>query len=415
MSSFKQKLARMPAFEPAERPVAAPALPVDDELGAVRARLARVLGPTVAAPRPAEGRDGLRDEAFRVEETPHGPLHVRRALSEAGARVGRVALETAERADPALLALLALDPALAGCAPERALFMDTETSGLAGGAGTVAFLLGLSWRDEASGRWMLEQALLRQLGEEAPLLALFAERLGRASMLVTYNGKSFDWPLLRTRFVMNRMTPPEPPPHLDLVHVARRLHRARLTSCSLVAVEDQVLGRARVGDVPGAEIVAIYAHYLRTGDAAALGGVVEHNAADVLAMVALVGLYGEELASLAARDLVGAARTLGRAGAPGRAAALAEQAVEQGGGAEALRARGDLARARGDKASALADYERVVASVDDPRTRLVLAKLYEHHVRRPAEALRMLELGTSEPEAASLRRRARLTRKLART
>lgn len=412
MSSLKQKLARLPALDAAQRPAAEPGC--TDELGAVRARLARILGPAVAAPSRREGGSG-GDLGFSVEQTPHGPLHVRRALSPAGACVGRVALRTAERADSTMLALLALDPALERCAPERALFMDTETSGLAGGTGTVAFLLGLSWRDEASGRWMLEQALLRQLGEEAPLLALFAERLRGASMLVTYNGKSFDWPLLRARFVMNRMSPPEPPPHLDLVHVARRLHRPRLASCSLVAIEDQVLGRPRVDDVPGAEIVAIYAHYLRTGDAAALGGVVEHNAADVLAMVALVGLYGEDMASLTAGELVGAARTLGRAGALGRAAELVERAIEQGGGAEALRARGDLARARGDKASALADYERVVASVDDPRTRLLLAKLYEHHVRRPAEALRMLELGTSEPEAASQRRRQRLTRKLART
>src|SRR5262249_41964240 len=175
-------------------------------------------------------------------------------------------------------------------------------------------------------------------------------------------------PLLRTRYVMNRLPEPRLPPHLDLVHVARRLHKRRLVARTLVAIEHDVLGRVRVGDVPGGEIVACYAHFLRTGDEEALLGVVEHNAADVLSMVALVGLYGEPLGDsspdaaayvptgLEGADLACAAAVLRRAGALDRAAALAEEAVARGGGAEALRARGEIAKAPPDKARALPHF-----------------------------------------------------------
>jgi hypothetical protein len=334
--------------------------------------------------------------------------------------VGRVPLVGARDADPALLALLALDPALSACDLRRALFLDTETTGLAGGTGTVPFLLGLAWFDEERGVFVMEQALLRRLGEEAPILDLLAARLSGASMLVTFNGKAFDLPLLRTRYVMNRLPAPPEPPHLDLVHVARRIHRTRLRSRTLVAIENEVLGRARVDDVAGGDIVATYMHFLRTGDEGALLGVVEHNAADVLAMVALVGLYGERLSAsyapsgLSGADLSGVARTLRQAGALDLAAELADAAVARGGGAEARRARGDIFRARGDKARALADYEALAAEVDDPAVRLALAKLYEHHVKAFAAALALLDQGTGESEEAGERRRRRLLRKMER-
>jgi hypothetical protein len=335
--------------------------------------------------------------------------------------VGRAPLVAARDADPAMLALLALDPALAGCDLRRALFLDTETTGLAGGTGTVPFLVGLAWFDPSpaadpphEGGFVVEQLLLRRLGEEAPILRRLSERIAEASVIVTYNGKAFDMPLLRTRYVMNRLPPPPEPPHLDLVHVARRVHRSRLRTRTLIALEHEVLGRVRVGDVAGGDIVAVYAHFLRTGDEEALLGVVEHNEADVLAMVALVGLYGEPLGSLDATDLADAAATLRRAGALDRAAEMADAAVARGGGATARRTRGDIAKARGDKVRALSDYEALAAEVDDPAVRLELAKLYEHHVRAFARALDVVTLGTGEAEPALDRRLARLRKKLAR-
>jgi uncharacterized protein YprB with RNaseH-like and TPR domain len=435
MASFQSKLARLPAMPGPLPPLgtvtgtqARPAPPAGDRpsLDELRDRIARIIA---RGPAPAPRSEPSQGELpFLVEHTDRGVLYVRRERAVPAARVGRVPLVGARDADAALLALLALDPSISRCDPRQALYLDTETTGLAGGTGTVPFLVGLSWYDAAAGVFVLEQALLRRLGEEGPILDLVARRIEAASMLVTFNGKAFDMPLLRTRFVMNRLAAPREPPHLDLVHVARRIHRTRLRSRTLVAVEAEILGRGRVDDVSGGDIVATYMHFLRTGDDAALLGVVEHNAADVLAMVALVGLYGERLDAtytpdhdvgapppgLDGTDLAGIARTLHRADALDLAADMAEAAVARGGGNEALRARGDIAKARGDKARALSDYETLAQEVDDPGVRLALCKLYEHHVRAFAAALALLDKGTGETGEAAARRRSRLTRKLAR-
>ncbi len=438
MASFASKLARLPTLpglataaapEPApfpERvvvpdrpaaPVRAKSLPLPAPAGPpsldeLRERIAGILART---PPPVPRADPTRGELpFVCEQTAQGPLYVRRLRSLPGARVGRVPLVGGRDADPAMLALLALDPGLAGCDPRKALYLDTETTGLAGGTGTVPFLIGLAWFDAEAECFVLEQVLLRRLGEEAPMLTLLRERLAEASMIVSYNGKSFDLPLLKTRFVMNRMAAPVLPPHLDLVHLARRIHKARLKSRTLAAIEGEVLGRVRVGDVSGGEIVATYMHFLRTADDEALLGVVEHNAADVLSMVALVGLYGEPLGSLGAEDLAGAARVLRRAGALDQAAQLADEAVARGGGVDAKRARGEIARARGDKARALADYEALYEEVNDPAVRLELSKLYEHHVKTYGAALELVLAGTGESEEATAKRKARLARKIKR-
>jgi tetratricopeptide (TPR) repeat protein len=381
-------------------------------LDQLRDRIATILART---PAPAPRADPTRGELpFVVEHTEHGPLYVRRVRSLPGARVGRAPLVAGRDADPAMLALLALDPSLAGRDPRGALYLDTETTGLAGGTGTVPFLIGLAWFDAEANTFVLEQLLLRRLGEETPMLALLARRLGEASMIVSYNGKSFDLPLLKTRFIMNRLAVPALPPHLDLVHLARRIHSPRLDRHTLATIEAEVLGRVRVGDVSGGEIVATYMHFLRTADEEALLGVVEHNAADVLSMVALVGLYGEPVGSLEAVDLAGAAKVLRRAGALDRAAELADEAVTRGGGAAAKRARGDIAQARGDKARALADYEALYDEVDDPSVRLALSKLYEHHVKAFGAALSLVAQGTGETEVAAAKRKQRLERKLRR-
>src|SRR5690606_36033260 len=224
-----------------------------------------------------------------------------------------------------------------------------------------------------------------------------------------------DRPLLETRLVMNRMPALPERPHLDLLSVARRIHKRRLGSCRLVHLESEVLGWQRSeDDVPGYEIPARYGHFLRTGDGEVLRAVVEHNAWDVLSMAALVGLYGEPLPPLHGEDLVALARTLRRAGDLERAWQVADAAWTQGAGPEALRARGEIAKARGDRARALLDFEALSAEVDDPKVRLELAKLYEHHLGEPATALAMVEAGTGESEVAWMRRRSRLQQKLER-
>jgi uncharacterized protein len=278
----------------------------------------------------------------------------------------------------------------------------------------IAFLVGLAYFDD-EGRLVIEQLLLRSPAEEPALLRLLGERVERSGLLVTYNGKTFDLPLLAGRYVMNRLPSLPRRPHLDLLHVARRLHRDRLGACRLVSLEADVLGFVREGDVEGGDIAARYGHFLRSGDEEALRVVVEHNAWDVVSMAALVGLYGEPVGALHDLDLIGLARTLRRAGALERADSAAQAAVERGAGAEALRVRGQIAKARGDRARALADFQALAREIDDASVRLELAKLYEHHVREPLRALEVVEQGTGEDELAISRRRARLERKILRS
>jgi uncharacterized protein YprB with RNaseH-like and TPR domain len=331
-----------------------------------------------------------------------------------GHRTGRLPLSCGRDASVELLALLALDPGLSHCDPARALFLDTETTGLAGGTGTIAFLVGIAWWEHGIERSLvLEQFLVRALGEEAPMLERVRERVESASLLVTFNGKSFDMPLLRTRFVMARMTAPAEPPHLDLLHVARRVHGKRIQQgCRLVALEREVLGFERADDVESSDVGACYWHFLRTGDARSLLGVVEHNAWDVIAMAALLGLYGEpEHAELSPDDLAGVARTLRRAGSLDQAIAAADAAVARGTTAESLRARAEIAKARGDRERALADFEALASAVDDPSVRLELAKLYEHWRKEPLRALAWAGKGTGETLDRQTRRMDRLVRK----
>lgn len=411
--SLKSRLARLNGVGPASSappPLEQASSPsVLDDL---RARMEGILARARAEPpRPPPRVDEGDELPFCVEETDAGPLHVRTLRLSGAHRVGRAPVTAAKRASSELLALLALDPRLAACDVTRALYLDTETTGLGPGAGTVAFLIGLAFWDH--GALVCEQLLVRQLGEEAPVLARVASRIREASMLVTYNGKSFDLPVLRTRFVMTRTPPPEEPPHLDLVHVARRLHKTRKIGATLGALEREVLGFVRENDVPSGEVSACYLHFLRTADPRALMGVVEHNAWDVVSMASLVGLYGEPLegTQLEGDDLVGVARTLRRAGSIALASEAAETALARGAGHEGVRARAEIAKARGDKARALADFEALAASVDDPKVRLELAKLYEHHAKDAVRALAIVAQGTGEDDARRAHRTARLERK----
>lgn len=403
--SFRAKLDRLGA--PVER------VALDDLRARMRAVLERT-APRVSLQRRPIDSDDL---PFVTEETDLGPLHVRTLRLGAGHLVGQAPVAAARSADMRLLSLLALDPTLAGIPIERALYLDTETTGLSGGTGTVAFLVGLAWF--AGDGLVLEQLFVRELGEEAPVLARVRERIEACALMVTYNGKSFDLPLLRTRFVMNRMPAAPERPHLDLLHIARRVHKPALRQCRLTSLERDVLGFERVDDLPGSQVSAVYLHFLRTGDGSALRGVVEHNAWDVVTMASLVGLYGEPLAGshLHGDDLAGVALALQRAGAPD-ALDVANLALDRGGGPASRQVRAKIAKARGERDLALADYETIerehdLAQEAKEGVRLELAKLYEHHKKSPRRALEMLDKGVGENAEAQCRRRVRLERKVA--
>lgn len=404
---FKQKLSFL--SPPVNVPVPVPVPERHDLLAGLRAKMAEILErPQFAEPPRPPADPSETALPFVREESPEGPLYRRHVILPPSHHVGRMPVDAAFQSRAELLALLALDPGLAGCDLGKALFLDTETTGL-GGSGAIAFLLGLAWFD-AERRLNVEQLLLRSPGDEPAQLAVLEQRLTQCELLVSYNGKAFDWPLLKTRFVMNRRQIPADLPHLDLLHIGRRLHRARLGACRLKTLESEVLGFDRGVDVDGGDVPARYAHFLRTGDEEALRQVVEHNAWDVVSMAALVGLYGEPFDLMHGDDLVGFAQTMKRAGALHVAERAADRALELG-ATRALKIRGAVHKARGDRARALQDFETLARDLDDAALRLELAKLYEHFVKDPARALSLLEAGTGESPEAAEKRRQRLERK----
>ncbi len=188
--------------------------------------------------------------------------------------------------DPALLAFLAKDLSLANIDLQTCLFIDTETTGLAGGAGTYAFLVGTG-RFYAD-HFVVRQYLMRDFPEELALLAKLKEDLASVKTLISFNGKSFDWPLLKDRFAMHRFRPDYFAfSHLDLLHPSRRMWRKALPSCSLGSLESNILGVHRSGDIPGCEIPQRFFDFLKTGKAELLKDILEHNVIDIVSMVTL--------------------------------------------------------------------------------------------------------------------------------
>lgn len=398
----------------------------------LRALLRRTLErPRAAAARPAPADEGPGTASAalpgEVQDTAHGPLHVLDRWFEPRHHHGRVPVADALGVAPATLASLALDDGLRGVDPRRLLFLDTETTGLAGGTGTVPFLVGLGWFEDESFR--CEQLLLRRLGEEAPILERLAERVREASGIVTFNGKSFDWPLLRTRAVLARVPLPTPAAHLDLLHCARRVYRPRMPDgVRLVQLEQEVLGMAREHDVDGAEIPGLYFAFLRGVEANAMGPILEHNALDLLALAALIARLGASWESDAGtwaddpRDQLGLAGVARRAGDPGRAWAFARAAVDAGELPRPQAHRGqrlvaELARRRGDVAAEGAALEaalELAEGQDVAATHLALAKHHEHRSRHLGRALdHARRTAAAEGAAASAHRVARLERRIA--
>ena len=207
---------------------------------------------------------------------------------------GNITLGEALLALPEHVALSANDTDLRDFTPETAIFLDTETTGLAGGSGTVAFLVGAGYFDGTSFR--LEQAFMRDFDDEEPMLR-YLDRLFRGrDTVVTYNGKSFDIPLLRARFIQNRMPfRLDSALQYDLLHAARRFWKRRLGDCGLTNIEREVLAVRRHGDVPSAEIPELWLNYLRTRDARALQSVFYHHKMDILSLAALTARLSQSL------------------------------------------------------------------------------------------------------------------------
>jgi len=199
----------------------------------------------------------------------------------------------------------------------KVLFLDTETTGLSGGAGTVAFEIGLGFID--SRGMVIRQYVMRDYHEEGPMLEAIAQVIRRFDTIVSFNGKSFDLPLLESRMVMNRIRMPlTQMPHLDLLHAARRVYKLRLVRCNLASLEEAVLGQERKDDLPGAQVPQRYFDYVKTKEFALLEDVLRHNFDDVKSLAALTGhlcaVFRSPEMILYPQDLLGVGKALLRAG-----------------------------------------------------------------------------------------------------
>jgi uncharacterized protein YprB with RNaseH-like and TPR domain len=337
-----------------------------DRLTAVNA-LRRVRAPAVpetAAADSDEQRDRLAEMVgASIERNRFGQfLRVRRWLPEP---------EPCE--NPEALGLVLRPPPEAGdlADPERWLFLDTETTGLAGGTGTCAFLVGLAWWER--GGLAIEQLFLRDYDEEHAVLLALAERMEERPVLVTYNGKSFDWPLLETRFRLTRQIEAEPPrAHMDLLHPARQLWRLQLGTARLAEIERLVLGIERGPDILSALIPQLYFDYLRGGSPEPLVPVFHHNQGDLAGLAALTG-HVARLVETPERaeplEQYGLSRLLERRGERAQARRVYEMAIEAGLprvlGLAARRRLARLARRDGEHGVAHSLWQELAAESED--------------------------------------------------
>lgn len=178
-------------------------------------------------------------------------------------------------------------PDCGGLEAGRLLYLDTETTGLSGGAGTVAFLVGAGFYED--GCYVIRQYFIRDYDEEAAMLVELKGLFSRSQGLVTFNGKAFDINLLQSRFISNRLRHSfTDMPNIDLLYPARRVWGLKLESCRLSSIEENVLGLARHDDIPGAMIPSVFFKYLDDRDATEIVRVIKHNELDILSMVSLL-------------------------------------------------------------------------------------------------------------------------------
>jgi hypothetical protein len=311
------------------------------------------------------------------------------------------------------------DGAVRGVPPHEWAFLDTETTGLAGGTGTCAFLVGVG-RITPEG-FRVRQFFMRDYGEEASSLDALTRFLEPFRVLITYNGRSFDQPLLETRYRMNRTRPPfERFVHFDLLYGARRLWKLRFDSCRLVDLENRILGVERQGDAPGALIPYLYFEYLRTQEIARLVPVFHHNATDILTLACLTGIvplafndpsnapvrHGAEMAALA--------RWLREAGELEQARRLFRRAIDAGPGSLKddllFRTMWDLAalERKLECDAAAAEIWNDLAGCKNPfrgKAHEELAKYFEHTAKDYVRALESTRAALELEESEQLRKR----------
>jgi uncharacterized protein YprB with RNaseH-like and TPR domain len=400
---------------------------IQQQLAALRRQIARVdrkyaRGRGAPCPRHAPRPSRCRIEELlsgEVVRTRSGSHFETERIWERHRRHGSVGFADLEDLPADLFAALP-GGTIADVSPLKWAFLDTETTGLGGGA--CAFLVGIGSIDGSGFR--LRQFFMRDWEEEPSVLYRVREYLAGFEAVVTYNGRSFDQPLLEARYRAARLRHPfTRMPHLDVLFGARRLWKLRLDSCRLVDLESRILGVEREGDLPGDLIPYYYFDYQRTHQALGLVPIFHHNALDILTLACLTAVVGAvfrapaDAALVHGADFVGLARWLLETRRGPEALALLRQAVEMGLPDPLLfRTLWDIGREerRAGAFDAAARVWQDLAGSPNPfrvRALVELAKHYERRERNPGAALEATLAALAIEDTVALRRRETRVRK----
>jgi uncharacterized protein YprB with RNaseH-like and TPR domain len=343
-----------------------------------------VRGVARLADTPSKPRFAIEDIAGgRFHTTSRGRCFCIETSYDLGHRHGALHLAALLESSPDLTGWIAGDDALAGVDPRRMCFIDTETTGLSAGTGTMAFVVGVGYF--SGDQFAIRQFFLRDPGDEPAMVEALAELLNEFDALASFNGRAFDVPILENRFILARIPPPTTGlPHLDLIWPSRRIWRHKLSSCSLGTLEREVLSVFREqADVPSGVIPLLYRDYLRTGDARDMRRVIYHNAIDILSLVTLAARLSQALSDpygsggLGGAELYGLARWYEADGSITEAEQAYRTAM-QGDLSPALRARtlhglGSLLKRSGRRAESFAFWQQLALEAGDDFDSRILA------------------------------------------
>ena len=333
----------------------------------------------------------LRDKLRATQGAPRRSAPSRPAASDCFVRETRFPLPEGARLADGILQLMQGDPNIPQhIAPDGFLFLDTETTGLSHGAGTVAFLVGVGVIE--AGELVVRQYMMRDYDEEAFVLRRVQRDLSRCQVLVTYNGRSFDIPLLETRFIMQRMPlDTSEIPHADLLHTARRVWKLRLKRCTLSYLEELIFHEPREDDLPGAEVPQRYFDYLKRRDFSLLEDILRHNAQDIASLARLLFVLGRlhenPLSAEHLQDIYSLGRVYEKRGNLQKAR-MCYRAADAGSMSALSRERlADTFRRERRPEEAAAIYEKMIAGRQGgAKPYIALCKLMEHRLKAPAAA-----------------------------
>ncbi len=283
---------------------------------------------------------------------------------------------------------------------DQLLYLDTETTGLSGGAGTVAFLVGVGFFEKDA--FIVRQYFMRDYNEEAAMMSGLQQLFAGYKGFVTFNGKAFDINLLQSRFISNRFRPSfKELPNLDLLYPSRRVWGLKLDSCRLSSLEENILGLYRDDDIPGAQIPSVYFNYVESRDAIDIKRVISHNELDILSMVSLLSRLSSMMNNPLSQtdgelELLGMGRFFELCGKTDDMLRCFEACTESelfSVRMHAVRRLTGVYKKRGSYKQALEHWKAVDA--ENPEFELFhlieMAKYYEHKAKDPVQALQIVE------------------------